>query len=129
MGGVLIIISIVIPTLLWADLRDSYVWVALFGLVSYGAIGFFDDYAKILKHRNLGFTARKKLSAGVDSGSIRRWRRKPSSSASNIELAQEGSATTFPAASMVEETMSATSLRRARRRLASSGRRFSARAT
>src|SRR5215475_1540516 len=61
MGGVLIIISIVIPTLLWADLRDSYVWVALFSLVSYGAIGFFDDYAKILQRRNLGFTARKKL--------------------------------------------------------------------
>src|SRR5436190_2032011 len=46
MGGVLIIISVVIPTLLWADLRDSYIWVALLGLVSYGAIGFFDDYAK-----------------------------------------------------------------------------------
>src|SRR5947208_6174201 len=60
MGGVLIIISIVIPTLLWADLRDSYVWVALLGLVSYGAIGFFDDYAKVLRRQNLGFTARKK---------------------------------------------------------------------
>ena len=58
MGGVLIIISIVIPTLLWADLRDSYVWVALLGLVSYGAIGFFDDYAKVLRRQNLGFTAR-----------------------------------------------------------------------
>src|SRR5205823_9355156 len=44
MGGILIIISIVIPTLLWADLRDSYVWVALLSLVAYGAIGFFDDY-------------------------------------------------------------------------------------
>src|SRR3954468_12578400 len=43
MGGVLIIISIVIPTLLWADLRDSYVWVVLLGLVGYGCIGFFDD--------------------------------------------------------------------------------------
>ena len=61
MGGVLIIISIVIPTLLWADLRDSYVWVALLGLVSYGAIGFFDDYAKVLQRRNLGFTARRKF--------------------------------------------------------------------
>jgi len=61
MGGVLIIISIVIPTLLWSDLRDPYVWVALLGLVSYGAIGFFDDYAKIRKRRNLGFTARRKL--------------------------------------------------------------------
>src|SRR5437867_12643192 len=61
MGGLLIIISVVIPTLLWANLRDSYVWMALLGLVSYGAIGFFDDYAKILQRRNLGFTARKKF--------------------------------------------------------------------
>src|SRR5437762_12096590 len=65
MGGVLIIISIVIPTLLWADLRDSYVWVALLGLVAYGVIGFFDDYAKILQRRNLGFTARKKFAIHV----------------------------------------------------------------
>jgi phospho-N-acetylmuramoyl-pentapeptide-transferase len=65
MGGVLIIISIVIPTLLWADLRDSYVWMALFGLVAYGVIGFFDDYAKILQRRNLGFTARKKFALQV----------------------------------------------------------------
>jgi phospho-N-acetylmuramoyl-pentapeptide-transferase len=65
MGGVLIIISIVIPTLLWADLRDSYVWVALFSLVSYGVIGFFDDYAKILQRRNLGFSARKKFALQV----------------------------------------------------------------
>src|SRR5205814_8924039 len=65
MGGVLIIISIVIPTLLWADLRDSYVWVALLGLVAYGVIGFFDDYAKILQRRNLGFTARKKFALQV----------------------------------------------------------------
>src|SRR4051794_24528566 len=65
MGGVLIIISIVIPTLLWADLRDSYVWVALFSLVSFGLIGFFDDYAKILKRRNLGFSAAKKFTLQV----------------------------------------------------------------
>src|SRR5438132_11308753 len=44
MGGLLIVISIVVPTLLWANLRNPYVWIALFGLVSYGAIGFWDDY-------------------------------------------------------------------------------------
>src|SRR5438105_13053837 len=59
MGGVLIIISIVIPTLLWADLRFTYVWIALFALVSYGAIGFMDDYAKIVRRRNLGLTGRR----------------------------------------------------------------------
>src|SRR5436309_6549362 len=65
MGGVLIIISILVPTLLWADLRNVYVWVALFGLVSYGVIGFFDDYAKVLKRQNLGFTARRKFALQV----------------------------------------------------------------
>jgi phospho-N-acetylmuramoyl-pentapeptide-transferase len=61
MGGVLIIISIVIPTLLWADLRYGYVWVAMFALVGFGWIGFLDDYAKVTRHRNLGLTARRKL--------------------------------------------------------------------
>jgi phospho-N-acetylmuramoyl-pentapeptide-transferase len=61
MGGVLIIISIVIPTLLWADLRFPYVWIALAALVGYGWIGFLDDYAKITRQRNLGLTGRRKL--------------------------------------------------------------------
>src|SRR5713101_7693051 len=61
MGGVLIIISIVIPTLLWSDLRDPYVWVALLSLVSFGWIGFLDDYAKVMKKRNLGLTGRSKF--------------------------------------------------------------------
>src|ERR1700688_4278393 len=46
MGGVLIIISIVVPTLLWADLRTLYVWIAMFSLLTFGVIGFIDDYAK-----------------------------------------------------------------------------------
>jgi phospho-N-acetylmuramoyl-pentapeptide-transferase len=61
MGGVLIIISIVIPTLLWADLRYPYVWIAIAALVGYGWIGFLDDYAKVTHHQNLGLTARRKL--------------------------------------------------------------------
>jgi phospho-N-acetylmuramoyl-pentapeptide-transferase len=61
MGGVLIIISIVIPTLLWADLRYPYVWVAIAALLGYGWIGFMDDYAKVTRRRNLGLTARAKL--------------------------------------------------------------------
>ena len=56
MGGVLIIISIVVPTLLWADLRYPYVWIALAALVGFGWIGFLDDYAKITQQRNLGLT-------------------------------------------------------------------------
>ena len=61
MGGVLIIISIVIPTLLWADLRYPYVWIALGSLLGFGYIGFLDDYAKVARRRNLGLTGRRKL--------------------------------------------------------------------
>ncbi len=61
MGGVLIIISIVIPTLLWADLRYPYVWVAIAALLGYGWIGFLDDYAKVTRQRNLGLSGRTKL--------------------------------------------------------------------
>jgi phospho-N-acetylmuramoyl-pentapeptide-transferase len=61
MGGILIIISIVIPTLLWADLRSPYVWIAIAALLGYGWIGFLDDYAKVTKRRNLGLSGRRKL--------------------------------------------------------------------
>ena len=61
MGGVLIIISIVIPTLLWADLRYPYVWVAIAALLGYGWIGFLDDYSKVTRRRNLGLSVRTKL--------------------------------------------------------------------
>src|SRR5215472_7190561 len=61
MGGILIIISIVIPTLLWADLRYPYVWIAIAALLGYGWIGFLDDYAKVTRQRNLGLTGKRKL--------------------------------------------------------------------
>jgi len=65
MGGLLIVIAIVVPTLLWANLTNAYIWIALFGLVSFGLIGFYDDYTKVKKMRNLGFTARKKFALQV----------------------------------------------------------------
>jgi phospho-N-acetylmuramoyl-pentapeptide-transferase len=61
MGGVLIIISILVPTLLWADLRHLYVWIAIFALLAFGYIGFVDDYAKVMNKRNLGLTAKQKF--------------------------------------------------------------------
>jgi phospho-N-acetylmuramoyl-pentapeptide-transferase len=61
MGGVLIVISVFMSTLLWANLRNPYVWIALFGMISFGAIGFYDDYTKVRKMRNLGLTARMKI--------------------------------------------------------------------
>ena len=61
MGGLLISASIVISTLLWANLTVAAVWVALAGLVGFGAIGFWDDYTKVKHKRNLGLTARQKI--------------------------------------------------------------------
>jgi phospho-N-acetylmuramoyl-pentapeptide-transferase len=61
MGGLLIVVSIVIPTLLWTNLRNRFVWLLLLSTIAYGAIGFADDYIKIVKKRSLGLTAREKL--------------------------------------------------------------------
>jgi phospho-N-acetylmuramoyl-pentapeptide-transferase len=61
MGGLLINVSIVVPTLLWANLTNVYIWIALLALVGFGSIGFLDDYSKIRKGRNLGLTARSKM--------------------------------------------------------------------
>jgi phospho-N-acetylmuramoyl-pentapeptide-transferase len=65
MGGILIIISVLVPTLLWANLRNPYVWIALFGMASFGLIGFWDDYAKIRHKQNKGLTVREKFSFQV----------------------------------------------------------------
>ena len=61
MGGLLINISILIPTLLWANLRNVYVWIALLGLLGFGMVGFLDDYLKIQRGKSLGLTARMKI--------------------------------------------------------------------
>jgi len=61
MGGVLICISIVVPTLLWSDLANPLVWLVLFATVAFAAIGFADDYIKVVHKRNLGLTSRQKL--------------------------------------------------------------------
>jgi phospho-N-acetylmuramoyl-pentapeptide-transferase len=61
MGGLLIAISVVVPTLLWADLSNRFVWIAVFSTCAFAAIGFADDYTKVVHRRNLGLTARQKL--------------------------------------------------------------------
>jgi phospho-N-acetylmuramoyl-pentapeptide-transferase len=61
MGGVLIVASIVIPTFLWADLRNAYVLLAIGATVAFGTIGFVDDYNKVVRKRNLGLTPRAKF--------------------------------------------------------------------
>jgi phospho-N-acetylmuramoyl-pentapeptide-transferase len=61
MGGVLIGIAIIVPTVLWADLSNRFIWVALLSTVAYACIGFADDYSKVVNRRNLGLTGRTKL--------------------------------------------------------------------
>src|SRR5882757_259826 len=62
MGGVLIVLSTLVPTLLWADLTNGFVLLAVFALLAFAGIGFVDDYAKVAKQRNLGLTSKKKFS-------------------------------------------------------------------
>ena len=61
MGGVLIVISILVPTLLWADLSNPAVWIAVLSTLAFGAIGFADDYIKVVKKRSLGLTFWQKI--------------------------------------------------------------------
>ena len=63
MGGVLVVGSVLISTLLWARLSSVYVWIAMIATVLFGTIGFLDDYAKMAKQRSLGLTGRQKLLA------------------------------------------------------------------
>ena len=65
MGGLLIVAAIVIPTALWADLRNTYVLVALGSTLAFGAIGFIDDYSKVIKKHNKGLTAAGKFALHV----------------------------------------------------------------
>ncbi len=61
MGGVLIVIAILLPTVLWSDPANPFVWIAVCSTLAFGAIGFTDDYTKVVNRRNLGLTARAKL--------------------------------------------------------------------
>jgi phospho-N-acetylmuramoyl-pentapeptide-transferase len=63
MGGVLIVGSVVVSTLLWARLSNLYVWMALVATALFASIGFMDDYAKLAKQKSLGLTGRQKLLA------------------------------------------------------------------
>src|SRR5262245_34644414 len=65
MGGLLILASVFIPTLLWADLQSLHVWVAVLATASFGAIGFVDDYLKITRHSHHGLFARYKFASQI----------------------------------------------------------------
>ena len=61
MGGVLILVGVLVPTLLWADLTNVKIWIVVLATLAFGAIGFADDYLKVVRRRSLGLTAPTKL--------------------------------------------------------------------
>jgi phospho-N-acetylmuramoyl-pentapeptide-transferase len=61
MGGLMIIFTMLTSTLLWADLRNPYIWLLIVVTLGFGFVGFLDDYLKVIKKHNLGLTARQKL--------------------------------------------------------------------
>jgi phospho-N-acetylmuramoyl-pentapeptide-transferase len=61
MGGLLILMSLVISTLLWADLSNRYIWVVLFVTISFGVVGFLDDFIKIKSKSSDGLSSKQKI--------------------------------------------------------------------
>jgi phospho-N-acetylmuramoyl-pentapeptide-transferase len=61
MGGLLILTAALVPTLLWADLTNAYVWIAVLTTAGYGGIGFADDYLKIVRRSHHGLLPRYKM--------------------------------------------------------------------
>jgi len=65
MGGLLILSAAIVPTLLWADLTNPYVWIAVLSTTAFGAIGFADDYLKIVRRDHHGLLPRYKMGGQI----------------------------------------------------------------
>src|SRR3954468_8720678 len=67
MGGLMILLGIVVSTLLWANLRNPYVWIVLAVTLGFGLVGFYDDYLKVTRQSHSGFAglARISIEAGI----------------------------------------------------------------
>jgi phospho-N-acetylmuramoyl-pentapeptide-transferase len=65
MGGLLILVAVFVPTLLWADLTNPDIWIAVLATAAFGAIGFADDYLKVTRHSHHGLFARYKFAAQI----------------------------------------------------------------
>jgi phospho-N-acetylmuramoyl-pentapeptide-transferase len=70
MGGILILTGVLVPTLLWGDLANRNVWILMLSTLACGAIGFADDYLKVVRRQSLGLTARKKLHSQILVGLV-----------------------------------------------------------
>lgn len=73
MGGSLILLAMVIPTLLWADLTNFYIWIVLLTTVGFGVLGFLDDYKKVRDKNGMGIKARYKFPIQVAIGLAASW--------------------------------------------------------
>src|SRR5262245_55053514 len=86
MGGLMILSGITVATLLWANLSNWYVWVVLFVTLSFGAIGFYDDYLKVSNGGTAGFSGRWRLATEIAVAAIATaiviWRGSPGFSSS-----------------------------------------------
>ena len=65
MGGLLILTAAIVPTLLWADLSNPYIWIAVLSTLAFGAVGFADDYLKIVRRSHHGLLPRYKMGLQV----------------------------------------------------------------
>jgi phospho-N-acetylmuramoyl-pentapeptide-transferase len=68
MGGLLILAAAIVPTLLWADLKSPYVWIAVLSTVAFGLVGFLDDYLKISRRSHHGLWPRYKMGGQIVVG-------------------------------------------------------------
>ena len=74
MGGLLILTAALVPTLLWADLTNVYVWIAVLTTAAFGGVGFLDDYLKIVRRDHHGLRPRYKMGWQVADRARRRHR-------------------------------------------------------
>src|ERR1700674_4341681 len=73
MGGLMILMGVTVSTLLWANWANWYVWIVLFVTLSYGAIGFYDDYLKISAAKSAGVSGKMRLLAEIGIASLATW--------------------------------------------------------
>jgi phospho-N-acetylmuramoyl-pentapeptide-transferase len=73
MGGLMILSGVTVSTLLWANLSNWYVWIILFVTLSYGAIGFYDDYVKVTGGRSAGVSGRVRFLAEMVVAGVAAW--------------------------------------------------------
>lgn len=70
MGGLLILTAALLPTLLWADLTNPFIWIAVLSTAAFGGVGFLDDYLKITRRSSGGLAARYKMAGQIAIGIV-----------------------------------------------------------